>query len=70
MKYPLYFQYMDLEIRPTKYMPKQNMNILEPLGYLSILSTSDIKHTRMKVKNMLDFQATKYLLGKLERNSW
>lgn len=62
--YPLYFQYMDLEIRPTKYMPKWNMNIFKATWLLKhFVHICDIKHTRKKVKNMLDFQATKYLLG-------
>ena len=60
---PLYFQYMDLEIRPTKNMPIWNMNIFKATWLLKhFVNIYDIKHIRMKVKKMLDFQAIKYLL--------
>ena len=40
------------------------MNIFKATWLLKhFVHIYDIKHKRMKVKNMLDFQATKYLLG-------
>lgn len=40
------------------------MNIFKATWLLKhFVHICDIKHTRKKVKNMLDFQATKYLLG-------